>query len=179
MSVTMKVKGAQLTVRDLITVESRLGITLPKDYREFLLRYNVAVPEHNSFDGGLDVGVTSFFGISSNELDDLIKQNSIYAGRMPANILAIADGPCGNLICLDLETGAVYWWDNEQEAAAFGEDEPTFDNMELLAASFPEFLQRLEPFDPDSVPFDPSQVISVEISPEAREKFKKYFKKQK
>ena len=179
MSVAMQGREAPLRPQDLLDLESRLGVSLPAAYREFLLRNNVAVPESNSYDGGQDIGVTSFFGISKNRLDDLIEQNQIFGWRMPENILAIADGPCGNLICLHLITGEVYWWDHEQEAAAFGDEEPSFDNMLLLASSFTEFLQRLQPFDPESVPFDPKQVISVEISPEAREKFKKYFKKQK
>lgn len=179
MSVTIEATSGRLSSKAIIALESRLGVSLPPSYREFLLKYNVAVPECNSYDGGQHVSATTFFGVSPNPYDDLVEQNLVYEGRMPQGVLAIADAPCGNLICLHLTTGAVYYWDHEQEAAAFGYEEPSFDNMLLLASSFTEFLQRLQPFDPESVPFDPKQVISVEISPEAREKFKKYFKEQK
>ena len=179
MSVTIKATCGRLSTKAMIALESRLGVSLPAPYREFLLKYNVAVPEYNSYEGGERFSVTTFFGVSTNRDDDLVEQNLVYDGRMPQGVLAIADAPCGNLICLHLIAGAVYWWDHEQEAAAFGDEEPSFDNMLLLAPSFTEFLERLKPFDPESVPFDPKQVISVEISPEAREKFKKYFKEQK
>ena len=179
MSVAMQGREAPLRPQYLIDLDSRLGVSLPAPYRQFPLEYNVAVPECNSYDGGQHVSATTFFGVSPNPYDDLVEQNLVYEGRMPQGVLAIADAPCRNLICLHLTTGAVYYWDHEQEAAAFGYEEPSFDNMLLLAWSFTEFLQRLQPFDPESVPFDPKQVISVESSPEAREKFKKYFKEQK
>jgi SMI1-KNR4 cell-wall len=179
MAVTMIAKGVPVGPQDIKALESRLEVRLPSAYREFLCEYNVAVPAENKYEAGeTTTSVTSFFGISDNRMDDLIEQNRLFAYRIPDGTLAIADAAGGNLICLDLESGKIYLWDHEEEAAAVGDQAANFDNMYELAESFSEFLRRIESFDPGSVQLDPNNVISVsiEFAPGTEEKFKKYFK---
>ena len=59
--------------------------------------------------------------------------------------IPIADDPGGNAICLGMsgnERGKVYFWDHEMEADEG--DEPTFENVYLVAESFASFLKSLK-----------------------------------
>jgi hypothetical protein len=61
---------------------------------------------------------------------------------LPRDVFPIADDSFGNQICICFsgpKCGYVYFRDHEHEA----EDEPTYDNMHLVAKSFTEFLDKL------------------------------------
>ena len=137
-------KYPRLSNADLGFLESELVISFPQTYREFLKTFNVGIPAPNQIETPeITASVVRFYGVSDNEIEDLLQTNDVYSGRLPENVLAIAEAAGGNLICLDLKTGEVYWWDHEEEAV---EDElQSFEIMYLLASSFPEFLGRLEP----------------------------------
>ena len=170
MTIRLQSKSNPLDAVEMVHLETRLHLTLPKGYREFLFINNDAVPEPNIYkEGTLTTAIAQFFGVSKDPRRDLIAQNDAYAGRLPAGMLAIASAAGGNLICLDLKEGDVHFWDHEGEAI---EDEtPSFDNMTRLAASFSEFLEKLEPHDP-KVDSSPASVIWK--SPDFDQKFKPY-----
>jgi hypothetical protein len=116
--------------------------------------------------------VTEFFGVGQSPNDDLVTENRRYDGRLPGNFLAIAGAGGGNLICLSLNDGSVYFWDHENEASE-GE-EADYSNVTKLASSFGEFIQRLEPR--KKVIIDTKGEASVEFKLGAKEKFAKYLK---
>ena len=64
--------------------------------------------------------------------------------RMPEELVPIAHDPGGNQICIAVagpKTGAVYFWDHEEEAD--DDETPGYDNVYLIANSFNEFLNSL------------------------------------
>ncbi len=75
-----------------------------------------------------------------------------YQGRIPDDLLWIADDPFGNAICIGIRGryfGKVYFWDHEREP-----DEKTWDgsvetagNIQFLANSFRQFVAGLKPED--------------------------------
>ncbi|MBI3896718.1 MAG: SMI1/KNR4 family protein [Gammaproteobacteria bacterium] len=176
MTVQFTVLGEKLDASKIAAVEKKLGIQLPKEYRDFLLAHNVAIPERNKYETEqASTNVSQFLGVSENKDDDLIAQSNSYDGRLPTDVLPIALAGGGNLICLNLQDKAVFFWDHEQEA---NEDEvPSFDNMTFLAPSLKEFLVNLQP-DLDEVHVNPDDVISVKVAPGFNEKFKDYLKKK-
>jgi hypothetical protein len=172
MTVRLISKGRPLSPADIATLEGRLQVSLPADYQEFLLANNAAVPEQNIYKKGkLITSVAQFFGMSNDEWRDLVTANTIYGERLPAGFLAIGGAAGGNLICLELESGSIYFWDHEQEA--MDNEAPSTDNMECLASSLREFLKSLKPYSAGEKP-NASRVMSVSKKPNFDEKFKDY-----
>jgi hypothetical protein len=147
-------------VEKISKLEEKLGMSLPDDYRGFLLRYNGGEPERNvSQTGSPRVGVHIFYGIikrsSGEHWRDLLWHRHLLIDRVPTNILPIAGDEGGNQICLSLRPesyGWIYYWDHELEAE---EGQPaTFDNMSKINSSFRAFVQSLRP---DPVILQPGQ----------------------
>ena len=125
--------------------ESRLGVTLPDDYRTFLERQNGGEPEPNFLESGEGIGgahVRYFLSAGPNEIegvDDLESTASLYWGpehQLDPSVLPIGEDAFGNLICLAVsgeDYGAVFIWDHEDGASTRASD------------SFSEFFERLRP----------------------------------
>lgn len=119
-----------------------LGCTLPADYEKHLLGGNGGYPVPADFTIGQQ-GATStvhyFLGIAPDDRDDLVPFNRSYAGRLPADTLAIAYDPLGNLICLVVQgtrEGEVVFWDHEAATCDLAK-------LRTIASSFSEFVEGL------------------------------------
>lgn len=130
---------------DVDGFERRTGVTLPPQYRRWLLAHNGGRPDPSRFNYKGESGpytdslISLFFSLSDMEAD--ITQFKVWQQRMPDELVPIADDPFGNRICIGTagpHEGKVYFWDHEEE-----QDEPTYDNCHLLADSFEEFLNGL------------------------------------
>lgn len=172
MPIKLESKDPPVVLRRIAELESKLAFKFPEQYQDFLLAFNVAVPEANQFVTPTAVtSVDLFFGISSNPLNDLYEQNAVvYGGRLPRGFLAIATAGGGDLICMSLPVGSIFLWDHERE----GRDDaaPGLANLQLLASSLDEFLRALQPRTMEA-PVD-AQVISVQVKAGFAEKFKKF-----
>ena len=140
------------TPTEVAALEQSLGGALPADYRSFLLEHDGGTPEANAFDD--DLGVTEFFGVSGTR-ETLERM----AGRVPRGSLPVADAEGGNLVLLDLESGAVMFWDHELE-------DDLDEAVNEIAPDFAVFLRGLKPFDASQVQLKPGQVISVWTNPD-------------
>jgi cell wall assembly regulator SMI1 len=147
--IQMKESCPPLHESDIAKAEHRMGVTLPDDYRQFLLRHNGGRPDRNVFpvvgDPLNDTGIINWlYSIEDGDVYDLVGNAEIYKGRMPAELLPIGLDPFGNQICLALagpNKGRVYFWDHEEEV---GEDEkPTYENVYFIANSFTEMMDGL------------------------------------
>jgi len=139
-----------LSSADLASLEQRLRIKLPDDYRAFLLRHNGGVPERAGFrfkdDPDPDSGsmVNRFLAVYDGRYDNFEQTFQTFKGReprLPAELVPIARDPGGNVICIATagpNTGAVYFWDHEREG-----NRPSYDNIHLIANNFEEFLEGL------------------------------------
>ena len=137
-----------VTAEDIRDLQSHTGVTLPDDYREFLLKHNGGTPHPDGFrskDEKLSSFVTRFAPISDDDQYNLQGEiEGITEYRyIPRDMIPIGIDPVTNRIVLVVsgpDTGRVfYWaWDEEPET-------PTCSRkyMRLLADSFDEFLASL------------------------------------
>jgi len=132
------------------TFEQELDVELPNDYRRFLAETNGGRPEPAGFvfqtaDGQTSDSLVDWF-LTLNPSEDLYtlpEYRAMYQERTPPLMLPIACDPFGNLVLLDIgarATGSVCFWDHEKESM----DDPTWENISTIAASFTAFLDALE-----------------------------------
>ena len=152
------------------SVERKYQISLPSDYRKFLLIHSGAIPEPNyvgSLDGIDDkgIGVRRFYSTS-----ELIDMYNLMANRIPEKTIPIADAECGNHILLSTgNQNSVYFWDHEYEAEE--DQKADYQNMTLLAQSFNEFLEKLVPDNLDNIIIDPEKDKLIWVDKDFKPKF--------
>jgi hypothetical protein len=146
-----------LSEAEVNLIEKTLGLSLPSDYREFLLSYGSSsfgnLVEFQTEAG--KIPFSHFYG-SKDGKQDLGKRIKTYQGRMPETLIPIADDGGGNQICIGMngnEKGKIYYWDhdNEWDSEDYYEkhgiqmpSELKFQNVILVANSFENFLLMLE-----------------------------------
>jgi cell wall assembly regulator SMI1 len=142
----------KLSHQDIERAEHRLKITLPTDYKEFLLTHNGGRLEPNRFpirSNRSDThGILNWlFGVREHGQYSLVDEAMRFQGRVPPDLLPIGEDPGGNLICLAIagpNRTRIYFWTHEEEV---DEDEtPGYDNVYFVANSFTDLLERLTEF---------------------------------
>lgn len=149
-NITILESKIQLHEEDILQLESQLGLSLPSDYRTFLLHHNGGHPEPNAFrsktilpGGEYDI-LAWFFCLQDGDMNDIRTVHNIFQGRIPPNLLPIAEDPFGNLICLSSsgrDEGKILFWDHEQEIPEGLI--PDYRNIYLIADSFDELVNGL------------------------------------
>ena len=132
--------------------EASEGISLPDDYRTFLLETNGGRPKQRCFDYADESGpytdgaIQAFHGIHGETYNRLDKIAETSKAVVPGSFLPIASDSFGNSICLGIsgpERGKVYFFD--EEGASDGEPEENRTHLHRIADSFREFLDVLKP----------------------------------
>jgi hypothetical protein len=138
----------------LKVLEKYWDISLPKEYRSFLIHHNGGEPEKSCFNfkdqkkEGSDVRF--FLGIYPDNDRDLLNKIKIYENRIPKNTFPIACDSFGNLIIISVKNkdrGKIYFWDHEMEANTEAGEIADYTNLTLIADSFDEFINGLHSFD--------------------------------
>lgn len=138
--------------QQLADIETELGIRLPREYKEFISKYNGGRPRPGGFviqsgaheDRSL---VDFFFSFTPGDLYDIVKYHKRLKGRIPSDLLPIAIDPFGNIICLSVSgatEGKVFFWDHEKEPEE--NSPPSYDNVYLIADNFESFINSLTDF---------------------------------
>jgi hypothetical protein len=152
LTVTITVRSTRpVSESELARVEASLGVSIPDGYRTFLQATDGGRPVEDTFSP--KVGVTNFLGARG-----ILKQRARLRGRIPENLLPIADAEGGNLICISVaegDVGAIYFWDHELEGEKAAE---------RLEASFDDFVSKLRVLSREDLPS--ARVISVQIDPD-------------
>jgi hypothetical protein len=139
--------GRPLSTKEIEALDAKLGLSLPEEYKSFLLRYNGGRPTPNAYPiDGLENNpfgvIQGFFGVDDPiESCNLDWNVAIMKGRLPANLLPIACDDGDDLICISLfgeDAGAVVFWDQHAESST-----PSYDNVYRIADSFMEFLDGI------------------------------------
>ena len=122
--------------------EARHGISLPPDYRCFLLTHHGGVPEPNFYwvvPRNWGSGICNLYGFGDPDYN----LEEYYGGRaligVPDELLPIEDDGCCNYLCLDIRgqlLGHVYYVDCE-----YRPEDP--EKVRHLANSFNEFIGSL------------------------------------
>lgn len=133
-------------------LNTRLNIKLPDDYSDFLLKHNGGQPKLNHFKNSIsgklfDFDVVTLYGIGPKGQTgkDILTMFVLLCESIPGELLPIGSDGGGNEICLGIKSefyNKVYiWWEDYQVDEG---ETPTFDNVELIASSFSEFLGQLK-----------------------------------
>ncbi len=135
---------------DIYKIEEYLAASLPDKYKNHLLKYNGGRCEPNVFsfleNGKLtESNVDWFLAVYDGEYDNLKEYIKIYKfeeKRLPSRLVPIAHDPGGNLICIDLFDGKIYFWDHEEEIDS-PNDEEDWSNIYLINNDFDSFITGL------------------------------------
>jgi cell wall assembly regulator SMI1 len=125
---------------ELVTrLETRVGNTLPEDYRRYLLQQDGGRLEDNN------EAVINIFGLGQvPDWTSMWLKLETFHGRVPAWLLPVAQDAYGNLYAISLrpkDLGSVWFWDHEEEADE-GEP-PSEENITWKAESWTAFLEGL------------------------------------
>lgn len=124
--------------------ESNHSLTLPKEYRTFLLTHNGGAPEPSNVKI-IESDVQWIYGIHNGENWASLEQHiKTYENRLPSKTLPIANDSCGNIYLLSLRNdsfGEIWFWDHENESDEIADE--YFENTTKVNLSFPEFLSEL------------------------------------
>jgi hypothetical protein len=147
MSFEMTEVGEPLSNEDIDSLERKLGVTLPADYKAFLRKNNGGRPnppffpieglENNPY-GAIQVFLGDRSHISSNNIE---WNSKTLSKRMPEHLFPIARTGMGDILCLSLrgsDKDAVYFWDHRNEQIP-----PSYDNLHLVAETFSKFLDSI------------------------------------
>ena len=141
------------TEEELKDLEMNLGVTLPGDYRRFLLQCGGGQPANTVFQQRDKQGklvrailVNVFLGNSPVSGADLFSRHAVLSDRIPSDCLPIASNGGSDYLCLGIKGnnyGKVFmWWkDGEADIGA----KPTHKNIEFIADSFDEIASNLKP----------------------------------
>lgn len=129
---------------DIVEFEEENEISLPDDYKNFLLRSNGGRPVFNELpEVGTDV--QWLFGmVEEPDWASLFHALEVYEGRIPAWYMPVGTDSGGNLFIMSLyaeNKGVIALWYHEDEAEENGAE--YFDNLAHVADSFGEFLDLL------------------------------------
>ena len=122
--------------------EQIYDVKLPKEYVEFLLKFNGGYPQKSSFKISENEGeslVNKFYGLGEIE-SSLAKVFEVLEDEIPENFISIANDPAGNEILLGVsgkELGQVYFWIHDRDI------DEEMENMIILENSFTEFFNKL------------------------------------
>ena len=147
----------------LENLEKKLGVKLPEEYRDFLIKCNGGYVggrywyTDEAADGKyIEVGVHHIGGFRDESYFSLESSLESYQHpeepRIPKELLWIMDDPFGNATCIGLKgeyRGKIYFWDHENEPDPDEWDGKveTAENIRLVTNTFLEFVAGLRTLD--------------------------------
>jgi hypothetical protein len=142
-----------VTLQDIEALESRKQLSLPDDYKKFLLRSNGGRPTPAGFEvpgwPGRASSVHEFYGIHSREHCNLEFWIDEHSDRLPAGFITIGSDPGANALCMATtgkNRGKIYYWDSSPD----WDLPPESGTMFLVGEDIDHFLENLK--DPDDLP---------------------------
>lgn len=153
---TFKLKDCKQIVfsSDVKKFEEMHNVSLPEEYKKFLLKNNGGKPVaedafhyESELETYSDSAVRYFFSLfSDNNSVEYNFEIYVLAKRIPSSMLPIAADYAGNVVCISISNdtfGKIYFWDHEEELED-DDNNPSHDNLYLIADSFTEFLGSLK-----------------------------------
>jgi len=141
MTLKIRNQGEPVTEEKLGDLEKQLDLTLPAQYRQFLLRSNGGRPSPDIVDiEGLEGGMASIQVFNSIgaplECDDLSWNKNVFSDRIPPRMLPVACDCSGNIYCLSVagdDCGQVIYVDRQSPELTH----------HFVAADFDGFLAKI------------------------------------
>lgn len=141
-----------ISEEDIDNFSKEIGFSLSDDLKKFFIEFNGSKPGPNFFNVGEnnESGINEFIPITK------IKEKCKYLHHVDDSVIPIAFDECGNYVVVDLnEKSSVYFWDHEEPHIKY-----------KLANSIYEFIDKLQPYDPDSIELEEGQIESAWIDPD-------------
>jgi len=143
--------GRGLNEAHLAALESRLGCSLPSEYRSFLAQANGGFIHHENVDPVSDRSIGHFYGVCMDfDAFDLEATRRNLCDHVPEHLLAIASDSIDDELCIRVgasNESEVYIWPRYplDPDIDFGFDDASDeDELEPIASSLGELLGRLE-----------------------------------
>jgi hypothetical protein len=151
--------GGEASPEDIAALEKIIGVPLDNEFLEFVKTHDGAEPDDNCFvinaEEGED-GIRSFIAVK--DIPAEMEHMELRPGAYP-----VAYDSFGNYLVIDGgKSGAVYFWDHEEE-----------EKLIKIASGFGNLLNKLKP-DDISEKSIPHKVISVWHNPDADKILAKY-----
>lgn len=121
------------SIEQLRDFEQHICMTLPHDYRSFLLATNGGRPVPDGLDvskwPGKSTRIHFFFGLHGGEHNNLAKWTDELSDRLPTGCLPIAVDMGGNFLILSTDkqrSGEIYYWDASSDYELSDDDGTLF-----------------------------------------------------
>ena len=136
--------GPLIPLQALTELEQNLSVTLPEDYKRFLLAFNGGYPEHEAFnyDGNKSFAIQRFYPLTDDDVIRVDLLRDAY-GDSVADLLQIGISSFGDPLCLAvgaIHHGSVWWYNHEYDP-----DDDPHNGLTELAPTFEDFLMGLKP----------------------------------
>jgi len=145
--------GPPIEEKDVAELERKLGVTLPPDYRAFLLRTNGGRPTPEDAFGDEEFGsiLDMFYAVKHEEpYSTICHQQRASRNRIPEDLLPIGYDAGSNEVCIGIgpdNYGKVYFWSMDDEEDLEEGEKPDYRNVYLLTETFDEFLDTFHDYD--------------------------------
>ena len=118
------------------SVEHRLQITLPEDYKQFVLKYDGGYPNHFKVDGKVEI-FNNLISLDENEYNNIYEILEDLQDRIGDQLIPFAEDGFGNLLCFDYSANKnIVFWDHEKNYGDFKE-------LPLVCFSFSSLIENL------------------------------------
>ncbi|MDU7074031.1 MAG: SMI1/KNR4 family protein [Streptococcus peroris] len=127
-----------ISIDTIERMEDRLQITLPDDYKQFVLKYDGGYPYPNHFkvDGKVEI-FNNLISLDENEYDNIYEILEDLQDRLSDQLIPFAEDGFGNLLCFDYSADKnIVFWDHEKNYDDFKES--TF-----VCSSFSSLIENL------------------------------------
>jgi hypothetical protein len=148
----------------IASFEKLIGVPVPADYREFLVKHNggTVLPDC-FFVYGCSTGdyhtLQYLCGVRPNSGGNLVSEFETFHDRIPFEFIPIGYNPGSDLLLLAVrgkDYGRIFYWDSSDKKPSELPDDHEWTEQELsysiyrnvhfVAGSFTEFLQNLQPY---------------------------------
>ncbi|MEK3936296.1 SMI1/KNR4 family protein [Sporosarcina sp. FSL W7-1349] len=141
------------TMKAIRDIEKDLGAALPVDYTDFLLQFSpftfdekeaVIYPDSLPTE---ETPISFHFYSTNNDQHNLMVLYNRYRGRMPEEIIPIAECPGGDQLCIGIANkagGKIYFWKHDMEKTTVASIHDLWEPLHLLYPSFYDFVMAWE-----------------------------------
>lgn len=160
------------SIREVEKIEEIIGLTLPIEYKEFLLKYGTL--NFNDIEVGFyptktvdeePLTMVNFYGLNGNNYNLKLIVNR-YTDRIPHDLLPFAECPGGDQLCIGVNNkaiGKIYYWNHNKEKLQVNKLEEMWEPVTLIYNSFFDLIMNFQELK-ENIDFDDSTIENLKVS---------------
>ncbi|MCG7336901.1 SMI1/KNR4 family protein [Sporosarcina sp. ACRSM] len=162
--------------QEIQELEVEMGVTLPSEYKNFLQRFGTLdfddqeiifypakhLVTHVDIEARTFV---NFYGLENDDYDVRVLK-ARYEGRLPDEVIPIAECPGGDQLCIGVKKetiGKIYHWDHHQETMHASSEKELWQALVLLHNNFKDFIMSFEKQEGVD-PLEDSMIEEIKVS---------------